>query len=54
MTERRKVVVYQCTNCGQKIYEYYTCPNCKSTTVQFVGPMEFKKITSDIKKGIQR
>lgn len=53
MRENRKFIIYQCTKCGQKIYKYYVCPNCKSNSMRFVGPMELKDLTSDIKEGYQ-
>ena len=53
MEEGRKFVIYQCLNCGQKIYEYYTCPNCRKKEVRFAGVLKASDFNQEIKKGLE-
>ncbi|GEM_PF-5958204 len=44
----KKVVVYQCQNCGQKFYGNLTCPSCLGRCSEYFGCLF---LSAEIKKG---
>ena len=47
--KEKKVTVYQCRECGQKLYDNLTCPSCSSRYLKYLG---YLFLTNEIRKGL--